>query len=230
MAMLVAGVTLSSLPAKAAPGSDRGVALPSYTNHAAHVSAARTLTLYVDRDFDEAERQHIVSAVRQWNHALNGFLQMRPVLLPNDPSQDEITRIRRGGGWIVARVDGRHPLARQPEGMQALAVTIGGSNGGMMVAGARGGFVYVISDRIDRAGPRDLTGVVMHELGHVLGAGHARTGLMGPVYHPANGRCIDREAVALVASAQRLPLQQLNWCVTPTNYGPPRSVSYTPGR
>ena len=86
----------------------------------------------------------------------------------------------------MARVDSRHPMARQGEGTHALAVTTGN----------RGGFVYVISDRI---GQRDLTGVIMHEFGHVLGAGHDGYGLMAPVYNAAMGRCIDREAVALVA-------------------------------
>ena len=62
-----------------------------------------------------------------------------------------------------------------------------------MTTGNRGGFVYVISDRI---GQRDLTGVVMHEFGHVLGAGHDGAGLMAPVYNAAMGRCIDQDAVA----------------------------------
>jgi hypothetical protein len=29
------------------------------------------------------------------------------------------------------------------------------------------------------------------------------------------GRCIDQDAVALVARAQRLPMNQLNWCEGP---------------
>jgi hypothetical protein len=93
-------------------------------------------------------------------------------------------------------------MARQGEGVNALAVTVGG----------QGGFVYVISDRL---GQRDLTGVIMHEFGHVLGAGHDGYGLMAPVYNAAMGRCIDHDAVTLVAQAQRLPLNQLNWCVGP---------------
>jgi hypothetical protein len=38
---------------------------------------------------------------------------------------------------------------------------------------------------------------------------------MAPVYDRNNGHCIDRAAAAMVASAQRLPLNQLNWCVGP---------------
>jgi hypothetical protein len=83
-----------------------------------------------------------------------------------------------------------------------------------MTVGSRGsGFVYVIADRF---AVRDLTAVMLHEFGHVLGAGHDPNGhLMAPVYDRNNGHCIDRGAVAMVASAQRLPLNQLNWCVGP---------------
>jgi hypothetical protein len=36
--------------------------------------------------------------------------------------------------------------------------------------------------------------------------------LMAPVYNAAAARCIDRDAVSMVATAQRLPVRQLNWC------------------
>jgi hypothetical protein len=191
-ALLAAAILLSSLPANATEGY-------RYTEHASPASTGRAVPLYIDRDFDDNERQHIVSAMRQWNYVLNGFVQFRAGMLPDDPSSAMLAQIKRSGGWVVARVDSRHPIAHSGEGKHALAVTTGG----------RGGFVYVISDRI---GQRDLTGVIMHEFGHVLGAGHDGYGLMAPVYNAAMGRCIDRGAVALVAQAQRLPVNQLNWC------------------
>jgi hypothetical protein len=55
----------------------------------------------------------------------------------------------------------------------------------------------------------------------VLGAGHDSAGLMAPVYSAAASRCIDHDAIAMVAEAQRLPLSQLNWCVNED----PRRVS-----
>ena len=202
--LLVAGIFLSAIPASAATEM---TAFPTndgwhYTNRATPASTGKVLDLYVDRDFDERERQHIVSAMRQWNYVLNGLVQFRARMLPDEPTQNLLAQIRRSGGWVVARVDSRHGVAQQGEGKQALAVTTGG----------RGGFVYVISDRL---GNRDLTGVVMHEFGHVLGAGHDGTGLMAPVYNVAMARCIDYDAVALVARAQRLSMNQLNWCVGP---------------
>ncbi|CAN5257335.1 hypothetical protein BH10PSE6_BH10PSE6_56620 [soil metagenome] len=197
VALLVAALLLSAMPASAATmGGWR------YTENAAPVSNGRVVVLYVDRDFDDYERQSIVSAMRQWNYVLNGFVQFRAKVLPSTPTREMLAEIKRAGGWVVARVDSRHPIAHEGEGKHALAVTAGG----------RGGFVYAIRDRI---GQRDFTGVMMHEFGHVLGAGHDGYGLMAPVYNASMGRCIDREAVALVASAQRLPLRRLNWCVGP---------------
>jgi hypothetical protein len=214
LALLMAAILISTFPANAAAERDR--APPDYgyqyTDHPSRVSTGRVVTLYVDRDFNDYERQRIVSAMRQWNYVLNGFVRFTAKLLPDDPSSQEIAQIRRSGGWIVAKVDSSHPITRQGEGRQALAVTVGGSGGG---------FVYVIGDRI---GGRDLTGVVMHEFGHVLGAGHDGHGLMAPVYNANNGRCIDRDAAALVANAQRLPLSQMNWCEPSRDYRPPMAA------
>jgi len=203
--LLVAAILLSAIPAHATERSMDGW---RYTSHPSPASTGRVVELYVDRDFSDYERERMLSAMRQWNYVLNGFVQFRARLLPGDPQPTMLAQIRRSGGWVIARVDSRHSVAQQGEGAHALAVTTGN----------RGGFVYVISDRI---GNRDLTGVIMHEFGHVLGAGHDGYGLMAPVYNAAMGRCIDQDAVALVARAQRLPMNSLNWCEGPAQQGRP---------
>jgi Zn-dependent protease with chaperone function len=203
LALLALAVALSLMTAAAATGEQRyATSSYRYTDKpSAAAMTARTLTLYVDGDFDGAERERLGLAVRQWNHVLNGFVRLRPVVLPADASDGALAQLRRQGAWIVAKVDSRHPAARD---RSALAVTMGNRGSG---------FVYVIADRFAM---RDLTAVMLHEVGHVLGAGHDPHGhLMAPVYDRDNGHCIDRAAVAMVASAQRLPLNQLNWCVGP---------------
>ncbi len=225
-ALLIAGLALSAYAASpygddsyAAPGSYARQPLPpvQYTDHAQPASTGRTIPLYVDSDFPDVQRQAIVSAMRQWNYALNGYVRFSARVLPRDANSYDIARLRRSGAWIVAAVDSHHPIAQKGEGLHALAVTVGNGHDG---------FVYVIEDRL---GSRDLAGVIMHEFGHVLGAGHDQAGLMAPVYNAAAARCIDRDAVSMVANAQRLPLRQLNWC-EPAGYDQrqPRSASNYP--
>ena len=201
-ALLAFAILLSCLPANASERDD-GPDAYGYTDHPSYVSVARVLDLYVDRGFDDRDRDLILLAVRQWNYALNGFVRFRASLLPENVPPGMVAEIKRRGGWIVARTDSQNPIAHQGEGRHALALTVGNSHSG---------FVYVISDRI---GGRGLAGVVMHEFGHVLGAGHDSAGLMAPVYSAAGSRCIDRDAMAMVAEAQRLPISQLNWCAGP---------------
>lgn len=211
-ALLVVALFLSTLPANAA-GRDSALEQndnPSafgYTDHESNATSPRILDLYIDRDFDDRERARILFAVKQWNYALNGYVHFRTSLLPADIPPSMTAQIKRQGGWIVARVDSRHPIAQHGEGLHALAVTAGNH---------QTGFVYVISDRV---GSRDLAGIVMHEFGHVLGAGHDSAGLMAPVYNAAGGRCIDHEAMAMIANVQHLPIAELNWCSPPDGQG-----------
>ena len=65
---------------------------------------------------------------------------------------------------------------------------------------------------LDRIGTRDLGSVMMHELGHVLGVGHADKGLMATHYHPVDQQCVDKATVAAVAAKRQLPADKLNWC------------------
>lgn len=202
LALLAAGLALYSYPADA-QSRTAALAPADYTDHPARAATGRTLNLYVDHDFDPRDRDRIVSALRQWNHVLNGMVRLEAKLLPQDISVADLQRLKRSGGWLVLRVDSRHRIAHSGEGRDALAVTVGGSGGGV---------VYVISDRL---GGRDLSGVIMHEFGHVLGAGHGQRGLMAPVYSLEGARCIDYAAASLVAQAQRLPVAAMNWCEGP---------------
>jgi hypothetical protein len=149
LALLIGAFALSAYAASPYGQDDRyasnnGYArqpLPSYqyTDHAQPASTGRTVALYIDADFPDAQRQAIVSAMRQWNYVLNGYVQFRARTLPQNTNASDIAQLRRSGAWIVALVDSRHPIAQQGEGAHALAVTVGNGHDG---------FVYVIRDRI----------------------------------------------------------------------------------
>ena len=87
LGLLAAALVLSSPPANAAVGRDPQTDAYRYTDHPARASTGRVLPIYIDRDFNDDERQRIASAIKQWNHVLNGTLRLRAELLPNATPQ-----------------------------------------------------------------------------------------------------------------------------------------------
>ena len=54
--------------------------------------------------------------------------------------------------------------------------------------------------------------LVLHELGHALGAQHVPGTLMNPSYSPVKYRCIDATTVAQVAAWNQVDIGILRWC------------------
>ena len=167
-----------------------------YTHNTATAAAPREIVaLRIAETFDLGDRAKILRAVSEWNLALNGFVRFEVV-------SDQAAPARGLQSWMIVPAKGEG--LRAPHGSSVpLAVTQPTTSaGGLMVV------------HVDRVGRRDLGGVVMHELGHVLGAGHGERGLMAAHYHPSDQKCIDRATIGAVAAKRRLPVDQLNWCET----------------
>jgi hypothetical protein len=129
LALLMVGIALSLTPARAANiaaardyGRNVDTSTYRYTDKpapAAATAGSRTLTIYIDRDFDPAERERIGLALQQWNHVLNGYVRFRILSLSGAPSEATLTQLYRSGVWIVTKIDRYHFLAREPGALAA---------------------------------------------------------------------------------------------------------------
>jgi hypothetical protein len=179
-----------------AAGRPAQAAALHYTNHRPAVTVEEIVPLRITGAFNAGDRAKILRAVNEWNVALNGFVRFTIV----DESSAPVAKARQARSWSIMAAEGVGPrVARGPTIALAHTQPVPGA-GGLMI-------VY-----LDRIGTRDLGGVVMHELGHVLGVGHGEKGLMAAHYHPADQQCVDKATVAAVAAKRRLPVNQLNWC------------------
>ena len=161
-----------------------------YTSHVATTTRAEIIALAISGPFVLGDRGKILRAVNEWNVALNGFVRFEIV-------PDGRPRLA-GRTWTIVATRGNPPSSAVGS---PLAFTYAIPDAGGLMA------VYV-----DRMGHRDLGGVVMHELGHVLGLGHDSGGLMAAHYHPTSQQCVDKAAAHAVAAKRQLPVDQLNWC------------------
>jgi len=199
------GAAVPSGPAINERIADRGVA---YTELGSQPRQVEVIPVRIDTAFGDNDRATIEHAVAEWNHVLNGFVRLEvgeafnagptpTPYVPKDPKTWFIGRVNgQGAGMDAGQGLKKSPFAR------ALAQTHELANGGQLV--------LVFSDRV---GPRDLNGILLHEMGHALGLGHDAKGqLMHAHYAGHRQQCIDRAAVQSLAAQRGLPFGELNWC------------------
>ncbi|MPZ34244.1 MAG: matrixin family metalloprotease [Rhodospirillales bacterium] len=210
--MFVSSILLSLLPGcmesgylvtslagdPAATGQPAQATALRYTNHRPAAIVEEIVPLRITGSFSLGDRAKILRAVNEWNVALNGFVRFAIVDDAAAPAADA----RQPRPWTIMAAQGVGPRVA-PGPTTALAHT-------QPVPGA-GGLMIVYLDRI---GMRDLGGVVMHELGHVLGLGHGERGLMAAHYHPTDQQCVDKTTITAVAAKRQLAVDRLNWCET----------------
>ena len=163
-----------------------------YTRHAPSTSAPEVVTLRIVGPFDAEAEAKVRLAIEEWNHVLNGFVRFN---------------IATSGGWQAGAWDIRAEKGGSPQSPDPAGQPLSFTQAGLASIGGR----LVIF--VDRIGTRDLRGIVLHELGHVLGLDHGTGGnLMSARYAPTTEQCVDKAAVEAIAARRKLPADRLNWC------------------
>jgi len=158
-----------------------------YTAHRAAPVGTEVVPVRIDDAFTPHQRAGILQAIKDWNQVLNGFVRL------------EVTTSERNGWYVAADKNSAvQPSADSVE----LAVTQRRPSGG--------GVVIV---HLNRVNSLDLSNIMRHEFGHVLGLDHDDEGeLMSARYSQHKQRCVDRRAAQAVAAVWRLSSDELNWC------------------
>ena len=178
-----------------------------YTHNTTNISSPiKIIPIYIDKDFGPADKTSIYDSVVQWNFALNGYIKLEVKDTNFDMDPRIVRWILNGNGWMILKVDSSNSIVTSLDAKQ------GPKNGNKILAWANeigGNRIFIIRDRIDN---KWVTGISLHEMGHLLGAKHDNAYLMQPTYHWEDGRCVDYEALKLVAEYQHIPIQKLNYC------------------
>jgi predicted Zn-dependent protease len=172
-----------------------------YTANISYVATIEVIALRIDPVFATGERQEILRAIAEWNHALNGYVRFESIfaVFLADAQRADPQPVRTNS-WSVPPARGAAPLGQRVARPMAL----------LQPAPHGGGVVMIFREQV---GPAALAAAVRHELGHVLGLLHdPASRLMSPVHDPAGQRRIDKATVAAVARMRGLPINELNWC------------------
>lgn len=162
----------------------------------------REIPIWIDKEFVEADKVEIDKAVDAWNFAMNGYVKLKVVDTKFDMEVDKIVSQVNAGGWLFMKIksDNKMVPARSEKGFWAIGFCeqIGGHH------------MYLVRDRL---GNDDIFGVTLHEIGHLMGAGHVGQRLMYPHYSRARFQCIDYDTMVKVSNFFDLDLYNLNYCM-----------------
>ena len=165
----------------------------------------KVISIYMDKNFGEADKLAIDDAITQWNYALNGYVKLRVVNYRFDMEPEIIKQCLLDNCWLVMKTDSSNSMVTE------LDKTKHGKSYTLAWANAIGGNrMWMIRDRMYN---QWVMGIALHEMGHLLGAQHDDVYLMQPMFNWAEARCVDYEALRRVAAYQHLPMGNLNYCI-----------------
>lgn len=158
------------------------------------------INIYIDNDFSQNDKTIIDNDILEWNYALNKQMILSVKDYNFDMSPEKLKEINQND-WLILKVnsDCSFKPPEIPE-HQTLA----------WVSEIGGNHIFVIRDRI--SSEDDLKEILLHEMGHALGAKHVVKTLMNPQHNHYNYYCIDKNTAEQVAQYRNLNINQMNYC------------------
>jgi hypothetical protein len=138
----------------------------------------RELIFYVDNKFNDLELAEIRKSITEWDYVLNGNLGMR-YIGRHGMEERILEEVREGRAILVNKV-----------GIDCSFIP---EASGIVLAFVSGGSIFVISDRVN---VEHLRGIMLHEIGHILGLSHFGNSLMKPHYDYNLHYCVTREIIS----------------------------------
>lgn len=176
-----------------------------------HITNVKIVPIWLDANFSAERKEAIKEAIKEWNSVFNGQIVLR--IESEFVGGDEAVKLYRTArrmhqGWIIAQFksddESLEGMVEPGDGTLAFVLGIGTGN-----------IMFVIDDHI---GFYDVKNIVLHEMGHLLGAFHVNArSLMAPRYGLGKDAvgCVDKITAAQVAGYQNLDIKTLSYCVLP---------------
>jgi hypothetical protein len=164
---------------------------------------SKVIPIWIDTRFSKEDGKNIKEGLSQWELALNGYIKFNIVSTKFNMEDAPLKLANNGKAWIFIKIDSSNPILKTSKVFTNLTLSFTDDLGGH--------YVYMIRDRFDDNWTK---GLVMHEVGHLLGAADDHgNDLMNATYHLEDTECIDKTTLTQVANYQHLPIQNLNYCI-----------------
>lgn len=152
----------------------------------------RVIEFYIDNRFSDLELAEIQESIKEWDYVLNGNLTLR---YGGRHDMEEYI-LNKNEAVLINKVTSDCTFIPMVKN-QVLAFVLGRA---IFVIEGRVSFLY-------------LRGVLLHEIGHILGMGHFGETLMRPEYDYTLHYCISKEVVLHISKLWGFEEKSMNYCM-----------------